>query len=53
MSTAQVFINEISSQNNSTLQDNDGDYPDWIELYNEQTGTLNLDGWFLSDDADQ
>ena len=53
MSTAQVFINEISSQNNSTLQDNDGDYSDWIELYNQSPDTINLFGYSISDDKDE
>src|SRR6185369_13509746 len=25
--------------------------PDWIELQNDGTGAVNLDGWFLTDDA--
>ncbi len=33
-STAQIVINEGSNRNYSTLADEDGDYPDWIELYN-------------------
>ena len=48
-----IRINEFMASNGNTLKDDDGDSSDWIELYNEQTGTLNLDGWFLSDDADQ
>ena len=30
----QLFINELMSNNQSTIQDADGDYSDWIELYN-------------------
>ena len=48
-----IRINEFMASNGNTLKDDDGESSDWIELYNEQTGTLNLDGWFLSDDADQ
>ena len=43
-----IRINEFMASNGNTLKDDDGDSSDWIELYNEQTGTLNLDGWFLS-----
>ncbi|MBL0258418.1 MAG: hypothetical protein IPQ03_13255 [Bacteroidetes bacterium] len=28
----QLFINELMSNNQSTIQDADGDYFDWIEL---------------------
>ena len=27
----------------------DGDYPDWIELYNQGSSTINLEGYGLSD----
>ena len=29
-----MAINEIQSANSKTIADEDGDYPDWIELYN-------------------
>ena len=53
ISTAQLIINEISSNNKSTLQDNEGDYPDWIELYNESTDTVNLNSYTISDDREE
>ncbi|MCH2064922.1 MAG: lamin tail domain-containing protein [Roseibacillus sp.] len=46
-------INEFVASNGTGRQDEDGDFPDWIELYNEQESTLNLDGWFLTDDPDE
>ena len=48
--TAQVIINEVSSSNKNILQDNNGEYSDWIELYNISTDTVNLDGYAISDD---
>lgn len=48
---AQVFLNEGSNRNASTIADEDGDYPDWIELYNGGSGSASLAGWYLSDDA--
>ncbi|MDP6526681.1 MAG: lamin tail domain-containing protein, partial [Kiritimatiellia bacterium] len=36
--------------NDSVLADEDGDYSDWIEIYNGSTNTVDLDGWFLTDD---
>lgn len=46
-----VIINEVSTNNFSTLPDNDGDFPDWIELYNTTAAPINLLNYKLSDDA--
>jgi hypothetical protein len=43
----QVVINEISSAQNTGYADEDGDYPDWIELYNAGTSPVNLEGYKL------
>ena len=48
-SPAQVIINEIQSVNTSTITDEDGDYEDWLELYNAGTIVQNLHGYGLSD----
>ena len=39
-----VVISEFMAINNTTLADEDGDYSDWIELYNSSANTVNLDG---------
>jgi len=44
-----VFISEFLSSNNGGLRDEDGDSPDWIEIFNPGTNTVNLNGWFLTD----
>jgi len=49
---AQIKINEVMSSNSSVLMDEDGDYPDWIELYNPDDAALNLDGYSLTDNID-
>jgi len=49
----QLFINEIMSSNSNTICDNDGDYSDWLELYNDDTVTVNLEGFGLSDKKDE
>ena len=36
--------------NISTLADEDGDYGDWIEIYNATSASIPLAGWALSDD---
>lgn len=48
-----VRINEFMASNGSTIQDEDGDYEDWIELYNYGSETVDLSGWGLSDDTSQ
>ncbi len=51
-STAQqVVINEYSASNLSQFPDNYQDYEDWFELYNTTASTINLGGYFLSDDS--
>ena len=45
-----LVINEFVASNESSLQDEDGDYPDWIELYNSSNSQIDLAGYFLSDD---
>ncbi|MCI0747435.1 MAG: FG-GAP-like repeat-containing protein [Verrucomicrobia subdivision 3 bacterium] len=43
-----AVINEVMSSNQKTLLGSAGDrYPDWVELYNPQTGDINLTGWKL------
>jgi len=39
------------ADNKNTLRDEDGDYSDWIELYNNGKKRVNLAGWYLTDDA--
>ncbi|MEX1307710.1 MAG: lamin tail domain-containing protein, partial [Eubacteriales bacterium] len=45
-----VIINEVMSSNSGFLPDQDGDFPDWIELYNPTDTAINLSGYGLSDD---
>ena len=51
VSGAQIVISEFMARNNDTLVDGNGDYSDWIELYNMGTGSVDLTGWYLSDDT--
>jgi hypothetical protein len=46
---ADVVISEFMAQNKKTLADEDGAYPDWIELHNTGAVTVNLEGWYLTD----
>nr|HPJ57184.1 CotH kinase family protein [Kiritimatiellia bacterium] len=46
---ARLYINEVLSSNDSSEQDEDGDYSDWLEIWNDSATAVNLDGWGLSD----
>ena len=46
-------ITEVCLRSETTLRDADGDYPDWIELYNAGTESVSLDSWYLSDDSEE
>lgn len=48
-----LVINEIMSLNESTIMDKFGDYPDWIELYNNSNYSINLHNYCVSDDAEE
>jgi hypothetical protein len=47
--SAQVVINEYSVSNLNTIKDNYDEYEDWIELYNAGAFTVNIGGYYLSD----
>ncbi len=48
----KIVISEFMAINTSILQDEEGDYVDWIELHNPGDSAINLLGWFLTDKAD-
>lgn len=45
-----VIISEFLAENDAGLKDEDGDQPDWVELFNTTTAPVNIGGWWLSDD---
>ncbi|MEI6577000.1 MAG: lamin tail domain-containing protein [Bacteroidota bacterium] len=47
---SQVIINEGTNRNYSGISDEDGEYPDWVELYNSGSDTVFLQNYTLSDD---
>ncbi len=49
--SANVLITEMMASNGATLADGDGNFSDWIELYNPTQQTINLAGWRLTDEA--
>jgi hypothetical protein len=48
-----LVINEFMAQNAGTIQDSQGDYDDWIELYNTSSEAVNAAGCYLTDDLAQ
>ena len=48
---AEPVISEFMASNSQTLDDEDGDSSDWIEIYNPGTTAVDLGGWHLTDDA--
>ena len=49
--TNQIVINEIMAANTKTVTDQDGEFDDWIELYNKSTESVDLSNWILTDNA--
>jgi hypothetical protein len=52
LENSDLVINEIMATNNNTMQDEMGEYDDWIELFNKSNSDIDLHDYFLSDDAD-
>ncbi len=50
--SARLYITEFMANNRVTIEDEDGDATDWIELFNSGTEPVNLEGYFLTDAAD-
>lgn len=49
---AQVVINEGANRNYLAFPDEDGEYPDWIELYNMGNQPVSLNNYSLTDNFD-
>jgi hypothetical protein len=52
-SNSQIFINEVMTDNASVIADENGQFDDWIELWNAGGSPISLNGKFLSDDEDE
>ena len=46
-------ITEFLASNRDGLLDEDGTSSDWIEIQNQGATAVNLEGWYLTDDADE
>ena len=52
-SSIGLQITELQSSNATTLKSQNGDYPDWIEIYNPTASAVDLSGFGLSDDREK
>jgi len=52
ISTTELVVNEFMASNSTAVADQDGEYDDWIELYNNSQEEIALEGLFLSDNPE-
>ncbi len=52
LTAGSLVINEVCASSVTTLKDEDGEYPDWIELKNTSNKAIDLSNYALSDDPD-
>ncbi|MFK7807263.1 MAG: lamin tail domain-containing protein, partial [Saprospiraceae bacterium] len=45
-----IYINEFMASNSNTIADANGDFDDWVELYNPGNSPIDISGYFVSDD---
>ena len=50
---AQLSISEFVANNVEGILDEDGNHEDWIEIYNSSLSSVNLSGWYLTDNSTQ
>ena len=48
-----LVINEFMASNDETISDPQGDFDDWIEIYNSSNGPVDVGGMYLTDDLDE
>jgi len=49
--TGDLVINEFMAKNDNTVSDQDGEYDDWIELFNNSNSPISLNGYYLTDEG--
>ncbi len=50
--TDAIVVNEFMADNSTTIPDPNGEFDDWIELYNPTTNAITLTGKYLTDKKD-
>lgn len=52
LSSSKLVINEFMASNSATIADPQGEFDDWIEIFNGDAADANLTGMYLSDKTD-
>ena len=52
-SGSPIKLSEVMASNNGSLADENGEYPDWIELHNTSDSDYNLEGYSLTDKVEK
>ncbi|MBI9071903.1 MAG: CotH kinase family protein [Melioribacteraceae bacterium] len=52
-SFSELYINEFLAVNQNSYSDENGEFNDWIELYNGGNSEINIGGLFLTDDFNE
>lgn len=47
--SARIYISEFLAENTNGLRDGDGEFSDWIEIYNSGSQPVDLEGYYLTD----
>lgn len=53
LNSQNLYINEFLASNNNTIDDEDGNSSDWIEIYNNENISVNLGGYSITDKDNQ
>src|SRR5215204_1789987 len=51
--SGQLIISEFLASNSNSIRDEENNTEDWIEIQNVSAGTINLQGWYLTDNVNQ
>jgi hypothetical protein len=53
LSPGDLVVNELMSNNQTTQSDENGEFEDWVELFNTTSAPISTRGVFLSDNANE
>ncbi len=51
ITSRDVYISEVAAANPGLVSDENGDFPDWIEIHNPTSQAINLGGYMLTDNS--
>ena len=53
LTSQSIFINEFMASNETTIADENGEFDDWVEIYNADTIPFDVGGKFVTDDLSE